>query len=144
MPYTPPFTLIPKIISAVPEISDELSLVRLAALQNLPELRRLNRIKTIAGTLAIEGNTLSFEQVVTIADSKIDPVTAQVTDQVKRLLAVMDSEPLSSSELMKLLGLRHKQTFRKNYLESALNNGLIKMTNPTTPNSPTQKYIKIK
>ena len=56
----------------------------------------------------------------------------------------MDSEPLSSSELMKLLGLRHKQTFRKNYLEPALSNGLIKMTNPDTPNSPTQKYIKLK
>ena len=55
----------------------------------------------------------------------------------------MDNNPLSSSEAMLLTGLRHRPTFRKNYLEPALTNGFIKMTNPTAPNSPTQKYIKI-
>ncbi|MBN2704659.1 MAG: hypothetical protein JXR23_10660, partial [Pontiellaceae bacterium] len=35
-----------------------------------PQLRRRNRIKTIAGTLAIEGNTLTEEQVMAILDGK--------------------------------------------------------------------------
>lgn len=35
-----------------------------------PKLRRLNRIKTIQGSLAIEGNTLTLEQVTAVLDGR--------------------------------------------------------------------------
>lgn len=69
-----------------------------------------------------------------------DQVTDQVTDQVKKLLNVMTDEWLSSNEIMEKLGLSHKPTFRNNYLNPALESGLIEMSNPGSPRSPKQKY----
>jgi hypothetical protein len=43
---------------------------------------------------------------------------------------------------MEKLSLKHKPTFRKNYLRPALDKGLIEMTLPETPNSKNQKYRK--
>ena len=42
---------------------------------------------------------------------------------------------------MESLGLSHRPTFRKNYLHPALEDGLIEMTMPESPRSPTQKYV---
>jgi ATP-dependent DNA helicase RecG len=39
------------------------------------------------------------------------------------------------------LNLSHRPTFRKNYLHPALEAGLIEMTLPDSPRSPTQKYF---
>ncbi len=66
-------------------------------------------------------------------------VTDQVTDQVKALILLMENE-YSRSELMGLLQLKHGQTFRGNYLNPALTDVLIEMTQPDSPKSPTQKY----
>ena len=38
------------------------------------------------------------------------------------------------------LQLKHRQSFRKTYLLPALSKGLIAMTQPDHPQSPTQKY----
>jgi Fic family protein len=69
-----------------------------------------------------------------------DQDTDQVSDQVKRLLDALDSHTLSALELMELLGLKHRPTFRKNYLHPALDAGLIEMTFPQTPSARGQKY----
>ena len=66
-------------------------------------------------------------------------VTDQVTDQVKALILLMERE-YSRYELMGLLQLKHNQTFRDNYLNPSLTDVLIEMTQPNSPNSPTQKY----
>ncbi len=47
---------------------------------------------------------------------------------------------LNAAELMRRLDLQHRPTFRKNYLQPALAEGLIEMTAPDTPQSPAQKY----
>lgn len=55
--YQPPFTITPEIVTLVADISGILG--RLLVLQNSPRLlrlRRANRIRTIQGSLAIEGN----------------------------------------------------------------------------------------
>lgn len=49
-----------------------------------------------------------------IADN--EQVGEQVTDQVERLLAVIGDKEYSTKELMELLGLKHRPTFRDNYL----------------------------
>ena len=45
---------------------------------------------------------------------------------------------------MVLLGLKHRPTFRDNYLLPALELGIIEMTVPDKPNSSNQKYRKVK
>src|SRR5690606_23741140 len=68
-----------------------------------------------------------------------DQVGGQVSDQVATLLRQLKRHRLASSyELMQALGLRHKPTFRKNYLNPALAQGLISMSDPS-PRSPRQR-----
>jgi len=70
----------------------------------------------------------------------IDPVTGPVTDPVLRLLLSLGSEALAPSVLQQRLGLKHRPTFRDNYLRPALAAGLIEMTVPERPQSRLQKY----
>ncbi len=66
-----------------------------------------------------------------------------ISSYVKRLLEVMDDEiAMSSKDLMVKLGLKSRASFRDNYLNPALENGLIKMTNPDKPTSKNQTYYK--
>jgi len=69
--------------------------------------------------------------------------TDQVTDQVKALLKCLDKGPLTTLECLKKLGLSHRPTFRKNYLQPALQAGLVEMTLPDRPNSRFQKYRRV-
>ncbi|MBW2109787.1 MAG: hypothetical protein JRI36_14165 [Deltaproteobacteria bacterium] len=48
--------------------------------------------------------------------------------------------PFSSGELRKRLNLKHRPTFRENYLHPALEKGYIEMTIPEKPKSRLQKY----
>ncbi len=41
---------------------------------------------------------------------------------------------------MQAVNLKGRVSFSKNYLEPALSDGLIEMTQPESPRSPTQKY----
>ena len=66
--------------------------------------------------------------------------TDQVTDQVKSLLRLLTKGDLTLAEAMKGLSLSHRPTFRSNYVQPALKMGLIEMTQPDAPRSPTQRY----
>jgi Fic family protein len=67
----PPITLNPKILNLATELGRLLGRYEgLHAPVPQPELRRQNRIKTIQGSVAIEGNTLSLEQVTSLFGSK--------------------------------------------------------------------------
>ncbi len=82
----------------------------------------------------------SIQQAIAEVVSMTDQEGDQVTDQVARLLKALKSGPQSAAELMGKLGLSHRPTFRKNYLHLAMNAGLVKMTNPDSPNAKNQKY----
>ena len=62
---------------------------------------------------------------------------------IEALLEVVDSYPQSTKELMEKLGLKSKDSFRKNYLYPALDAGLIAMTDADKPTSKNQRYFKI-
>lgn len=83
---------------------------------------------------------------VTVVDRSTDQDSDQVTDQdkspVDRLLSVLGNDMLSATEIMERLGLSHRPTFRKNYLNPALEQKLIERTIPDRPNSKNQKYRK--
>ena len=58
---------------------------------------------------------------------------------VRRLVEVLDGE-MSRSAVMKAIGIKDRVTFADYYLAPALKLGLVEMTQPNSPRSPTQKY----
>jgi Fic family protein len=67
----PPFRITNKIIDDVAEISELTGKLSVHDhLSSNPNLRRTNRIRTIHGSLAIEQNTLSLEQVTAVLNGK--------------------------------------------------------------------------
>lgn len=66
-----------------------------------------------------------------------------ISKYVEKLLMVMDENiPLTSSEIMERLKLKSKETLRKNYINPAIEAGLIKLTIPDKPRSKNQMYYK--
>lgn len=74
------------------------------------------------------------------SSSTTDQVTVHDGDHVQRLVSVMGQKEYSLTELMTLLGLSHRQTFQQNYLNPAIEAGLIERTIPDKPKSPKQRY----
>ncbi len=67
-----------------------------------------------------------------------------LSEYVKKLLSVMEYDtPYTATAILSLLNLKSKETLRKNYLNPAIENGLVTMTLPDKPNSRNQRYIKI-
>lgn len=66
--------------------------------------------------------------------------TAQASDHVQRLISLLGQGDYTLAELMQLVGLTHRATFQKNYLNPAIEADLIERTIPDKPKSPKQKY----
>lgn len=67
----PPFQITNTMIDYVAEIAELVGKISLSShLSGNPTLRRANRIRTIHGSLAIEQNTLSLEQVTAVLNGK--------------------------------------------------------------------------
>jgi Fic family protein len=72
MSYQPPFTITTDILNRVAEISQAVG--RLTAefeQEKLLRLRKVNRMRTVQGSLAIEGNTLSQAQITAILNGPL-------------------------------------------------------------------------
>ena len=80
-----------------------------------------------------------FEKNIT-GDPVNDPVNDPVTGQVKKVLNALSAGNKSSSELRDIIGIKHKPTFRKNYLHPARDAGFIEYTIPENSGSRLQKY----
>ena len=74
------------------------------------------------------------------AVSKAAAASKRLPESVERLLGAFDGKTLTGAALMKNLDMSHRGTFRKNYLDPALELGLVEMTQPDSPRSPTQRY----
>ena len=68
---------------------------------------------------------------------------SHISNQIKALMSVIETYPMSAVELMEKLGLKSRVTFRKNYIQPTLEAGLIAMTDPDTPTSRNQRYFKV-
>lgn len=118
MNYTPPFKITPKILDLVSLISEIIGKLEvLAPTAITPTLRKANKIKTITGTLAIEGNTLGIEKVTAILDGKRVMGSMREIAEVNGAIKVYDK--LSTFEYKNLddLLLSHKLL-----MEEILNN----------------------
>lgn len=67
--------------------------------------------------------------------------TVQVTEQVLALLLALSNEQLSLKGLMEKVGLKHRPTFIENYINPAIETGILKILYPDKPNHPRQKYL---
>lgn len=67
-------------------------------------------------------------------------VTPQVTPQVDSLIAAIGAETLSVKTLMAKLRLKDRSNFLNNYLNPAIEAGLIEPLFPNQPRHPRQKY----
>lgn len=65
-----------------------------------------------------------------------------MSSKVKQLLKVINDYPMTANEIMQLLNLKSKETFRKNYLYPAIEAGLVGLTLPEKPTSKNQAYFK--
>lgn len=72
--------------------------------------------------------------------SLIQKEPTQSDNPVLRILQCLAQGPLSSGEIRNKLGLKHRPTFRENYIHPALEQGVTEMTIPQKPNSRLQKY----
>ena len=99
----------------------------------------------------INGNSNVFiEFMLEMIDRILDEVLLQIgrTDAqasvfVGRLLSCMEYDvPYTANEIMARLGIKSKETFRKNYLHPAMALDLVRMTLPEKPKSKNQKYIR--
>ena len=67
-----------------------------------------------------------------------------ISDYVTKLLSVMEEGVLmSANEIMEKLGIKSKETLRANYLNPAIENGLVKLAMPDKPTSKNQRYYKV-
>lgn len=66
----------------------------------------------------------------------------RISDRVRELMAVLRDYTMPAAEIMQLLGLKSRESFRQNYLVPAIEAGLIGMTNPDRPTSRNQMYYK--
>lgn len=67
----PPYNLTSEILKLVSEVSHKIGELNASFLtKQSPELRKRNRIRTIQASLAVEGNTLSIDQVTALIENK--------------------------------------------------------------------------
>jgi len=84
MSYQPPYTLSDEAVSRIAEIAAALERYRIV--MEGPDgvrLRKINHIRTIRGTTAIEGNTLSEEQVTAVLAGKRVAAPRREIDEIK-------------------------------------------------------------
>jgi len=84
-----------------------------------------------------------INEILGEAMEQLQTADSGISLYVKRLLQVMEPQvPYTAYEIMNLLHLRSKETFRKNYLNPAMEIGAVAMTIPDKPNSRNQRYIR--
>ena len=101
----PPFQITNTILDSVIEIAELVGkLTSISQLSTNPTLRRTNRIRTIHGSLAIEQNTLSLEQVTAVLNGKHVLAPPKDIAEVKNayeIYEMMDSlNPYSVDDLL--------------------------------------------
>ncbi|MEA1891285.1 MAG: Fic family protein [Campylobacterota bacterium] len=89
--YKPPYTITNKILTLSNNIVELLTeLKHIKKELNTPKLRKKNRIKSITGTLQIEGNSFDLEKVTNLINGKTVLGTMREIEEVKGAIAAYD------------------------------------------------------
>jgi len=101
----PPYNITPEITTLIEQIGEALGALKATAALDDLRLRRIYRIQTIRGSLAIEGNTLSEEQISTILDGKPVIAPPREVQEVRNAIKAYDAfhawNPASQKHLLK-------------------------------------------
>ena len=90
-PYAPPFAITPAIVALIADIAERVGQYAQAGDSAAAlRLRRINRIRTIQGSLAIEGNTLSEQQITAILEGKPVIAPPREVQEVRNALLAYD------------------------------------------------------
>ena len=106
----PTFEITNQSIDSVAEIAELVGRLTVTSpLSTSPTLRRTNRIRTIHGSLAIEQNTLSLEQVTAVLNGKHVLAPLKDISEVKNAYEIYerldDLDPYSVDDLLKAHGV---------------------------------------
>jgi Fic family protein len=89
--YTPQYTITGEMLDLVGEIMERLGgLSAVGDLSKQPNLRRINRLKSIHSSTAIEGNTLTLEQVTAVVNGKIVLAPPNEVAEIKQAFAAYE------------------------------------------------------
>jgi len=105
MPYEPPFKITSKAINLISQIAAAMERLKIRFEQSdSVRLWKINRMKTIQGSLAIEGNTLTEEQVTALIEGKhiIAPVKAvqEVKNAIQAYEQCLSFNPYKKEDLL--------------------------------------------
>lgn len=115
----PPYDITDAILSWVARISERIGEINAIHLSKPPtELRRKNRIQTVQASLAIEGNTLTIEQVTDIWNNKRIIAPEKDIIELKNAIEVYDKLPDFNVMYLQSLCKAHK-LLMKNLIEDA-------------------------
>ena len=103
--YTPPFTLSNKILTLVAQISEQIGRLTIQQEQEkLLRLRKVNRMRTVQGSLAIEGSTLTQQQITAILDGKRVIAPPKEVQEAHNAISTYDAlaqwQPANSKHLL--------------------------------------------
>jgi len=116
--YKPPYTITSAILAQVSEISELISDIKhIEAKKITPKLRKKNLVRSITGSLQIEGNSFTEEKVTAVLDGKRVLGTLKEVEEVKG--AIKAYESLENYNHIKLSDLLQSH---KLMMDSLLNN----------------------
>ncbi len=117
--YQPPYTITSKILKTVTDIVELISEFDYLQRELItPKLRKKNRIKSITGTLQIEGNSFSEDKVTNVINGKRVLGTLREIEEVKGAIRAYDYLEKYDYKSEKDLLLAHK-LLMQNILENA-------------------------
>ncbi len=100
----PPFDITQKAYDYIAEICELVKSANASSLSLNPQLRKTNRIRTVQGTLAIEQNSLSTEQITAILNGKLVIAPPKDIAEVKNAFEIYERldelNPYSAEDLL--------------------------------------------
>ena len=126
----PPFEITNRIVYLIAEIAELVGkLTSTSQLSSSPMLRRINRIRTIHGSLAIEQNTLSLDQVTAVIDGKTVIAPPKDIAEVKNAYEIyehMDKlNPYSVDDLLTAHGIMTRGLVEESGMFRTRNVGVV-------------------
>lgn len=132
----PPFSITRKILKLISSIERNLGrLESYGQVKPQPQLRKSNRVRTLQGSLSIEGNTLGIEQITALLDGKrvLAPKNEIVeilnANEAYELMAQLN--PRRSEDLLKAHGIMMRALISDAGKWRSKNVGILKQTTVT-------------
>ena len=101
----PPYTITPVILDLSIRIGEAIGRAEARAVNENLRLRRINRIRTIQGSLAIEGNTLTEDEITTILEGRPVIAPPREIQEVRNAFGAYDMfpqwNPASEADLLR-------------------------------------------